>query len=207
MLLSTLVLLYWCIQYYVVSCSCPPLRYLCDACVLCMCVCLCNVYVLIRNYFKDFIQYTWINESREAQPEKNVITDLADFIYLINHRLAVLLLLVVENDGYCYFFMCVCVCPTLVGDDFMLQYAQTCPYKISIEPILDVCASIFQHNKKSHTYTKFYVHTFSWLCEWKCQLKSSTICFFNSRWKERIIKYSKHNAAAAAAYVLSLRLW
>lgn len=63
------------------------------------------VYVLKRNYFKDLKHME--NESR-TQPEKNVITDLADFIYLINHRLVVFLTAACRCQRWlllCFFFL------------------------------------------------------------------------------------------------------
>lgn len=52
----------------------------------CMCVCAMSAYLNEIISKTIYVQYTWKMKA-EAQPEKNVITDLADFIYLINHRL------------------------------------------------------------------------------------------------------------------------
>lgn len=146
----------------------------------------------------------------EAQPEKNVITDLADFIYLINHRLVAYCrcCLSFKTMGIVVFFLY--VCPTPVGDDFMFPSTQARPYKISIDERDVRC--LCKHFSTQQKTSCVHKISFSWLCEWKCQRKSSTICCLNKQMKREIIKYSKHTHTAAvvapmvAAIVLAFML-
>lgn len=98
---------------------------------VCVCVCVC---VCVSTYLSEIIQRPYAASThgkwKQAQPEKNVITDLADFICLINHRLVVFLTAACRcQHSYCCFFCYCCCCrycPPPVGDDFFALLHPKC---------------------------------------------------------------------------------
>lgn len=143
----------------------------------------------------------------EAQPEKNVITDLADFIYLINHRLVAYCCcccLSLKTMGIVVIFY-MCACPTPVGDDFML------PHIPKLSPLQNIhrremfrclCKHFSTQQKTSNVYriSSTHTHSFSRLCEWKCQQKSSTICCLNKQMKKRNNQVFEAHCCCCCAY-------